>query len=1262
MAPPHHRRHSQQRHSHQSEDTPSFGAWLRQQRRALDLTQEALAARVGCARITIRRLEADELKPSRELALLLAGHLGLSAAQQEAWLWAARSGVGQPAATNGVAPPPFTPVAPEVEPPVAVTLPPFLQQPAPFDVQPRLFVAREPELAQLQRWLDLACAGQGRVAFVTGEAGSGKSTLVQEFARRAQLAEPALVVATGSCQAFAGIGDPYLPFRELLALLTGDVEARWAAGAISRDHATTLWALLPQVAPLLLADSPNLINTFIPGAPLLQRAQLAAPAGAPWVTQLATLVGAQAAIQAPRMQQQDLFAQITRLLLGIARRRPLLLLLDDLQWADVGSLHLLFHLGRQLVGSHILLLGLYRPADLALGRPAWLSDQPAATAATERHPLAPVVAELQRTFGERAIDLQQADGRTFIGALLASLPHRLRPTFAATLYQHTEGQALFTVELLRALQARGDLVQDAQGVWLEGPTLNWETLPAQVEGMIGERIGRLPQPLQTLLTIAAVEGETFTAEVIATVQGATVQGATVQSNGNVQVIQQLSNVLDKQHGLVRVQDTQHLPTGRLTRYRFRHHLFQTYLYQRLDAAERMTLHEAVGQALVQQYGEQATEIAPQLVRHFEMAGLPEIAIDYLLKAGEQARCVYLNTVAIDYFQRALEQLASLPRSPAWHERELSIISQCFAALVGLGKAYFGASKLAEAENCFRQAIAIRHDPSLSAVMTARLYYWLAETLHWQNRHAERLAIGQAGLALLDNRPFTMETALMNDTIAWSYWCLGNVEQAIDFAVRNKEALASLPYSEELGGAYIHVAYITVRGQHHLAAGVQWINMVRRKAEQAGDFRLLARTYFFMGAEIAEQQGDLVVATREMAQAVQGFAKIGDTKQEIVALSRLAWILIRRGQLQAAEGYLREADQKERDLGRLGAIGMGHANMGLIHLCRAEWQAVETNLLDAMTDGQKNNFPAMHLVWTNFLLGHVYGLQNRWQAARQQLAQTMTLLASVEIQGMPEAKAPNYMRLLATLEHAWGDSEKLRSDAQLIQQKDRQELDARFVQPCLQPCLADATLTQLVYRFSADGRNTDNEILANPAWQWCDPLGDCDSNDTHGFTLRAANGRDLYRHNQSAPRLLRVVCGDFAAETTCLPVSALQPAIGGLLLWADARHYLTLNKGLLGADEISFRGRWAGQDVIVGRGQLSAMPVHLRLERSGVWVRALCSADGNAWFTVGQVEFPATEPLQIGLYAVGDIDRWFYPGAYPDGTAIRFAEFVLYKRK
>ena len=101
----------------------------------------------------------------------------------------------------------------------------------------QVFVARERELTQLNTFLDSALAGQGQVCFVTGEAGAGKTALVTEFARRAQAAHNELLVAIGMCNAQTGAGDPYLPFRDVLGLLTGDVEARLAQGGITRENA-----------------------------------------------------------------------------------------------------------------------------------------------------------------------------------------------------------------------------------------------------------------------------------------------------------------------------------------------------------------------------------------------------------------------------------------------------------------------------------------------------------------------------------------------------------------------------------------------------------------------------------------------------------------------------------------------------------------------------------------------------------------------------------------------------------------------------------------------------------------------------------------------------------------------------------------------------------------------------------------------------------------------------------------------------------------
>ncbi len=125
-----------------------------------------------------------------------------------------------------------------------------------------IFVGREKELQQLGNRLELMIGGQGQTCFVTGEAGFAKTSLATEFARRAQRARSDLLVVIGDCNAHTGIGDPYLPFRELLSMLLGDTEERVAQGMTTKENAGRLEGFLG-VSKRVLADlGPDLASAL----------------------------------------------------------------------------------------------------------------------------------------------------------------------------------------------------------------------------------------------------------------------------------------------------------------------------------------------------------------------------------------------------------------------------------------------------------------------------------------------------------------------------------------------------------------------------------------------------------------------------------------------------------------------------------------------------------------------------------------------------------------------------------------------------------------------------------------------------------------------------------------------------------------------------------------------------------------------------------------------------------------------------------------
>jgi adenylate cyclase len=744
-----------------------------------------------------------------------------------------------------------------------------------------MFVARERELGQLDDFLCRALAGQGQVCFVTGEAGSGKTSLVSEFARRAQDQHHDLIVAAGQADAETGSGDPYLPFREVLALLTGDVEAKLSQGAITQENATRLRTILALSGEALVECGADLIGAFVPGAALAMRAGAFVAKKAGWLAKLEQLAAPppEGALPASGgVEQSHILEQYTNVIRALAQKRPLLLVLDDLQWADSASMGLLFRLGRRIADSRILIVGTYRPEEVALGR------------AGERHPLQKVLAEFKRYRGDVCVDLdrtQQAEGRRFVDALLDSEPNRLGQAFRAAMYGHTGGHPLFTVELLRDMQERGALVQDGQGRWVEDRSLNWELLPTRVEGVIEERIGRLEEELREVLRVASVEGEDFTAQVV----------ARVREMNERDLVRRLSRELDRQHRLVQEEGMAHIREQRLSLYRFRHNLFQKYLYNDLGQAEREWLHEDVGNVLEALYGEQVDEIVVQLAWHFERAGVRDKARHYLQRAGEQAWRRYAYDEAVAYLGRAL---ALTPQTE--HAARYALLSARERAYETRGVRDAQRADLAALQG-------------------------LAETLDDDGRRAE-VALRQAGYAEATS-DFPASIAAAQRAIDLAQHKIGD-SQVADGLV----AEAHLVWGRAL---WQQGDFDSARTQLGEALGV-----ARRASLRPVETKSL-RTL----GNISAQQGDYGEARTYYQESLRICREIGDRLAEAGALNNLGIISIYQGDCAKAESYLEQALRNSREIGDRPGEERAFSNLAHVratmpgpgHITRSPWLCV-----------------------------------------------------------------------------------------------------------------------------------------------------------------------------------------------------------------------------------------------------------------------------------------------------------------------------------
>ncbi len=321
-------------------------------------------------------------------------------------------------------------------------------------------VGRQAEEATLSDAFRRVAGGEGReVLLVSGEAGLGKTTLVAEVARSAF--DAGALVLFGHCE--EDLATPYQLFSEALGhYVTHAPEEQLVAHV--EAHGPELARLIPALASRL------------PGLP---------PSKA---TDADT-------------ERFQLFAAVVGLLVHVSRHQPVVVVLDDLQWADKASLQLLRHVLAADEPMQVLVLGTYRDSELS-----------------RAHPLLETLAALHRRDGVARIELAGLDDTGVVSFIEAAAGHALDDAavgLARAVHRETDGNPFFVSEVLRHLSETGAITQDVTGRWIARDTSEQLALPASVRVVIGARVGRLGRDAERVLSLASVIGRDFDLDVLA---------------------------------------------------------------------------------------------------------------------------------------------------------------------------------------------------------------------------------------------------------------------------------------------------------------------------------------------------------------------------------------------------------------------------------------------------------------------------------------------------------------------------------------------------------------------------------------------------------------------------------------------------------------------------------------------------------------------------------------------------------------------------
>lgn len=319
--------------------------------------------------------------------------------------------------------------------------------------------------------------------------------------------------------------------------------------------------------------------------------------------------------------------------------------------------------------------------------------------------------------------------------------------------------------------------------------------------MIEERIGRLEEELREALTIASVEGEDFTAEMVARVQAVDERG----------LVRRFSGELDKRHRLVGAQGIRRLGRRRLSLYRFRHNLFQRYLYNNLDGVERAYLHEDVGNVLEALYSDQAEEITVQLARHFQEAGIAEKAIEYLVQAGERARRQYANEEAIVHFQGASVLLEDIPVDGSAQDWRRELVLQLHE---GLGDVLELTGQHDEARAAYQRALA--EAPEQEVIRQARLRRKIGNTYSIQHRHDDALRAWDEAETALGQEPFEAKIQWWQEWVQiqldrlWAYYLQNRVQEISQLVEKSRSLVEKYGTPSQRAAFFVRLVLLAYR--------------------------------------------------------------------------------------------------------------------------------------------------------------------------------------------------------------------------------------------------------------------------------------------------------------------------------------------------------------------------------------------------------------------------------------------------------------------
>lgn len=718
------------------------------------------------------------------------------------------------------------------------------------------FVGREQESGELRAALDRAVEGEPTVALVGGEAGVGKSRLVAEFAAVASALGAG--VASGGCVELGDLSLPFAPVVEVLRSLARTVAPAELAAFLgpARDEAERL---VPDLAAILETVPPPARP-----APLPEPAPSLDPDPAARSRRLELLLG---------------------VLHRLSLRRPFVVILEDLHWADPSTLDLLAYVTRNLTRERLVVVGTYRSDGLPAG-----------------HPLRHVLSELLRDRRVERIELgplPDIELRQLVGEVLGDGP----PDLVERVVARSDGNPFFAEELIAAEQR-----------------VRAAAVPDDLRELILDRVRRLPAAAQAVVRLAAIAGRSTDDDALAVVTGLDPAGldAALRAATDERIL---------------------VPSADGTGYTFRHALLGEAVDADILPGERRRLHAALAATLAARpltAGPGRAAEAAERARHWEGAGRPAEALRASLEAAEAALSMAAFAEAAAQLERVLRLWEQVPEAVATAGVDRAEVAAraaraCFLAgesdrAVGWARSALGdaaasdpsrrgaltarlasyllaANEDVEALERFREAIELLTEPAARAERL-RALCGLGAALMLAGRHRESMAACREALAVATPE-LRWLAAPARTYLGVDLVCLGEVE----------EGLAELRAARAAAATIREPVEALLEADHNLACMLDRADRLEEALQVALDGAgVAARSGLGSGSGTGLRAVAAQVLTRlgrwdEAASMLEDCLRLRPQGEHALLVHQgLAVLAVRRGEPDAATEHLAEVDR------------------------------------------------------------------------------------------------------------------------------------------------------------------------------------------------------------------------------------------------------------------------------------------------------------------------------------------------------------------